>query len=311
MTEIKTNCLHETAFPAALASAASLDAHFTAHGTPLGPLHGLPVSLKDQFHVRDLDTSMGYVGWLGTHQGEPRDAPVPESVLVTSLRALGAVIYVKTAVPHTLMCGETVNNIIGAVPAPANRAGLSAGGSSGGEGALIALRGSPLGWGTDIGGSVRIPAAFNGLCGLRTSTGRMPYGGVANSLDGQNSVLSIVGPLARDVGALEVGVRAVLGAAPWEVDPAVVEMPWREGVAGEVRGRKLVFGVLRDDGVVGVTPPVRRAVEEVVERVRAVGHEVGDFKHGDLMDGWACAESFSRRSSSGTRLPTRLCWTAA
>lgn len=74
--------------------------------------------------------------------------------MVEELRNLGAILYCKTSVPHTLMHGETVNNIIGYTWNPANR-NLSCGGSSGGEGALISLKGSPIGFGTDIGGSIR------------------------------------------------------------------------------------------------------------------------------------------------------------
>jgi len=92
---------------------------------------------------------MGYVGWIGTFQGEKNTGREKnyESLLVTELRALGAVLYCKTSVPHTLMAGETSNNIMGYAWNPKNR-NLSAGGSSGGEGALIGLKGSPLGFGT-------------------------------------------------------------------------------------------------------------------------------------------------------------------
>jgi amidase len=120
---------------------------------------------------------MGYVGWIGTHEGNPNDPKhkTHMSELARELQSLGAVFYCKTSVPHTLMSGESNNNIMGYVWNPKNR-NLSAGGSSGGEGALIGARGSPLGFGTDIGGSIRIPAAFNGLFGLRASAGRIPYG---------------------------------------------------------------------------------------------------------------------------------------
>lgn len=156
-----TNCLHETFFDAAIEDAKELDKYFAQHKSPLGPLHGLPVSLKDQFHVKGVETTMGYVGWIGTFMGKKGTGQekVFESEMVKELRALGAVLYCKTSVPHTLMSGETINNIIGFTTNPKNR-NLSTGGSSGGEGALIALRGSPVGFGTDIGGSIRIPAAF-------------------------------------------------------------------------------------------------------------------------------------------------------
>lgn len=107
---------------------------------------------------------MGYIGWIGTFQGKKGTGKekIFESEMVQELRDLGAVLYCKTSVPHTLMSGETVNNIIGYTWNPKNR-NLSSGGSSGGEGALIGAGGSPVGFGTDIGGSIRIPAAFNGL----------------------------------------------------------------------------------------------------------------------------------------------------
>ena len=95
---------------------------------------------------------MGYVGWINTFQGQTGTGKerVFESEMVKELRKLGAVLYCKTSVPHSLMRGETINNIVGYTANPKNRH-LACGGSSGGEGALIAAKGSPLGFGTDIG----------------------------------------------------------------------------------------------------------------------------------------------------------------
>lgn len=271
-----TNCLHEIFFDAALRDAESLDKLHT-EGKALGPLHGLPISLKDQFHVKDVDTTMGYVGWMGNFQGRKDDPRYRtyESVMVTELRDLGAVLYVKTAVPHTLMCGETVNNIIGYTTNPRNRL-LSSGGSSGGEGALIGARGSVLGFGTDIGGSIRIPAGFNGLYGLRPSSGRLPYEGMANSLDGQNTVLSVVGPLSTSVGGLKLVTQALLSKQPWLQDPAVVELPWR--AEQEKLPEKMSFGVLYHDGHVSISPPIKRALDMVVAALKKAGHEVIEWK---------------------------------
>ncbi|RDI80374.1 hypothetical protein Vi05172_g9557 [Venturia inaequalis] len=266
-----TNCLHEIFFTAALHDAELLDKNY-AQSAPLGPLHGLPISLKDQLHVRNVETSMGYIGWLGTFEGKPREPHHAdfESELVRELRQLGAILYVKTSVPHTLMCGQTVNNIIGFTENPKNRY-LTAGGSSGGEGALIGARGSVVGFGTDIGGSIRVPAAFNGLYGLLPSSGRLPYEGMANSMDGQNTILSVVGPLATTVGALRLVTKGLLSTEPWSHDPLVVEMPWR--AEQEKLPEKLVFGVIRHDGVVGVTPPIKRALEMTISALKKQGHE--------------------------------------
>ena len=144
-----SNCLLETFFDAAVEDARRLDAYYAQHKAPYGPLHGLPISLKDQFHVKGVETTMGYVGWIGTFMGRKGTGQekVFESEMVKELRALGAILFCKTSVPHSLMSGETNNNIIGYTANPKNRY-LSCGGSSGGEGALIALRGSTCGFGT-------------------------------------------------------------------------------------------------------------------------------------------------------------------
>ncbi|KAE7996952.1 hypothetical protein FH972_001628 [Carpinus fangiana] len=279
------NCLHEIFFEDAIAHAQKLDEELASSKRPAGPLHGVPVSLKDQFHVRGVDTTMGYVGWIGTFQGEVGTGKdkVFESEMVRELRAAGAVLYCKTAVPHTLMSGETINNIIGYVWNPKNR-NLSAGGSSGGEGALIGLKGSPLGFGTDIGGSIRIPSAFCGVFGIRPSAGRLPYEGMANSMDGQNSILSVVGPLASSVQSLRLAVQAILAQQPWLHDPLVLELPWRSkeeqlilDAAKGATGR-LAFGVFTYDEVVAIHPPVARAVDIVVKTVEKLGHELVQWK---------------------------------
>jgi len=241
------------------------------------------VSLKDQFHVKGVDTHMGYVGWIGTFQGKKHTGKEKmfESEMVKELRQLGAVLYVKTAVPHTLMSGETTNNIIEYCWNPTNR-NLSCGGSSGGEGALIALKGSPVGFGTDIGGSIRIPAAFNGLYGLRPSSGRLPYEGMANSLDGAPSILSVVGPLAPNATALKLVTTSLLSTKPWLHDPLVNPMPWQAQIEEETlhlaQDGKLVFAILRHDGVCAVHPPVARALDELAKKLVAQGHKVIEWK---------------------------------
>ncbi|KAK4941858.1 hypothetical protein LTR10_018334 [Elasticomyces elasticus] len=281
------NCLHETFFDAALASAKELDHYYAQHKKTIGPLHGVPVSLKDQFHVKGVETTMGYVGWIGTFEGtkdDPRKGTF-ESEMVKELRALGAVLYCKTSVPHTLMSGETVNNIIGYTWNPKNRH-ICSGGSSGGEGALIGLKGSPGGFGTDIGGSIRIPAAFNGLFGIRPTSGRLPYEGMANSMDGQNSVLSVVGPLATTARSVKLLTKTILAQTPWLHDPLVVDMPWRDAeeqavydiVKSSSSKGQLTFAVMKSDGIVNPQPPVARAVAAVVEALTSAGHKVIEWK---------------------------------
>ncbi|KAJ5650657.1 uncharacterized protein N7484_004380 [Penicillium longicatenatum] len=278
------SCLHEIFFDAAIEDAKKLDAYFAEHKAPIGPLHGLPVSLKDQFHVKGVETTMGYVGWINTFQGQSNDPrwTVEESELTRELRNLGAVLYCKTSVPATLMAGETVNNIVGYTWNPKNRL-LSCGGSSGGEGALIALRGSPAGFGTDIGGSVRIPAGFNFLYGIRPSAGRIPYEGAANSMDGQNSVLSVIGPLAHTARSLTFLFKAILSQEPWYHDPLALELPWRDEIVQETCSLieragtgvpSLAFGLMNHNGVGRVHPPIARGMKLVEQTLRRLGHKV-------------------------------------
>lgn len=276
--------MHEVFFDAAIEDAKCLDAYYAEHKKPVGPLHGLPVSLKDQLHIKGVETTMGYIGWIGTFQGKKDDPrrKVFESELVRELRALGAVLYCKTSVPVTLMTGETANHIIEYTWNPRNRY-LSCGGSSGGEGALIALKGSPGGFGTDIGGSIRFPSAWNYLYGIRPSSGRIPYQGAANSMDGQNSILSVLGPIAPTARAVKLLFKSVLSQQPWYHDPLVVDMPWRESIEEETRAlieksivgpSPLTFGIVRNDGTFQPHPPIVRGLAMVEQTLKRLGHKV-------------------------------------
>ncbi|KAF4337158.1 general amidase [Fusarium beomiforme] len=180
------NCLHEIFFDQALGRARYLDDYYAENGKPLGPLHGLPISLKDQFHVKGVDTTMGYVGWIGRNLGitDPDKTHKVESQIVSELLSLGGVFFCKTSLPQTLLFGETKNNIIGQTLNPINQ-GLSCGGSSGGEAALMALGGSSIGVGTDIGGSLRIPAGF---CGYVSVNDWIHGHGGFLSADGEHDV---------------------------------------------------------------------------------------------------------------------------
>lgn len=138
-----------------------MDDYLAKNGDVIGPLHGLPISLKDCFITPPHPSSIG----MACYANVPTN-PEDETVLVSLLAKLGAVFYVKTAVPVAMMMMETISNVWGETNG-AYHTGTTSGGSSGGEGVLLAMRGSPLGIGTDIGGSIRIPSAFNGLFGLK------------------------------------------------------------------------------------------------------------------------------------------------
>ncbi|KOS13503.1 fatty-acid amide hydrolase [Malassezia pachydermatis] len=274
-----TSCLTEFLLPSALARADELDAHLAKTGTPVGPLHGLPVSLKDLFYVEGGDTTVGFVAWLGEKATREDEAGV-----VAMLRKAGAVFYVKTNVPTSMMCAESINNIFGWTRNAHNRL-CSAAGSSGGEGTLLSLRGAPLGVGSDIGGSIRLPASVAGVWGLKVTPGRFSTDGVRRILPGQVLVPAVVGPMANSLGALQVFTQLALADQPWLRDPSVVELPWRPVTLAP----KLVLGLLVSDGVVHPQPPIEKALREVAEAMRDAGHEVIEFTppdHGQALALW-------------------------
>lgn len=263
-------------FDAALARAAELDEHYAATGKLVGPLHGLPISIKDSFNVPGVQTTIGYVSWLAN---PPATNP---SALVTLLLRAGAVLHVKTNVPQTLMTADSHNNIFGRTLNP-SRLCLSAGGSSGGEGACVAMRGSVLGVGTDIAGSIRIPALFNGLFGLRPSSNRVPYGGQASPVAPGNPgpIVPVAGPLTTALGDVKMFMHAIVSADNWDVDPSSLSVPWRTLENDDLQDneqyweqKKLRLGLLRDDASVPVQPCVRRMMAEAEERLRAAGHTI-------------------------------------
>lgn len=197
-----TNCCTEIFFEEAFATAKQLDEYLSLHGKTVGPLHGLPVSVKDCIDVKGHDSTIGTckyaetlycfsanrLGWIGL----ANKPAVEDSTPTKTLRELGAVLYVKTNVPQSLMVNfefnlsqrfltlitiqmsDSNNHLFGQCVNPLNRS-LISGGSSGGESSLVAASGSPLGIGTDIGGSIRIPAALCGLYGLSPTYSRHPY----------------------------------------------------------------------------------------------------------------------------------------
>ncbi|KAI0029809.1 general amidase [Vararia minispora EC-137] len=275
------SCLTEIFVDKALERAAWLDEQLKKTGKPVGPLHGLPVSLKDQVAIKGLETTIGYISWIGKYA--TRDATLTEI-----LYDCGAVPFVRTNLPQTIMWPETYNLIFGRTLNPHNRK-LTSGGSSGGEGALLGMKGSPLGVGTDLGGSVRIPASYNGVYGMRPSCNRLPYEGLVNTCEGQDSMPSVLGPMSHSIGGIKAFMKAVINSEPWLKDPLAIRKPWDEDeykLKHHGAGGKLVFGFLWNDGAVLPHEPIQRAMKMTREALEAVGHEaVVDwvpYKHAEL-----------------------------
>jgi amidase len=280
------NCLTEIMFDSALQRARFLDAEMARTGTVVGPLHGVPTSLKDTFRVRGYDSSIGIAALAGKPV-TPGGGKGEESDLVRILRDAGAVLYCKTNVPQTLQSLDSHNFLFGRTLNPRNTS-LTPGGSSGGEGALMALRGSVLGVGTDVGGSVRVPAMCNGLYGIKPSHGRVPFRGqqgASGEGSGSVSLQASAGPIATSLRDCELFLRVVGGAGAWRGDPDVVVGGWETwggapSMAMSVAGgkRKSRFGLLRTDGNVTPLPPVDRALSDTKAALLAAGAEVYEIQ---------------------------------
>lgn len=263
-----TNCLTEILYSEALERAQYLDEHLAKSGKTIGPLHGLPISLKDSFIVAPHPASIGLAHFANV-------PTTKDTTLVNILRSLGAVFYVKTNIPTAMMMAETTNNVWGECINPLHKK-VSPGGSSGGESALIAFHASPLGVGTDIGGSVRIPAAWCHLYGLKPSFGRFPVTGGQPSIAGQEFILAVNGPMTRSLPALKLYCESVLSpsVSPWTYDHKALPIPWRSNMI-QPPGRKLRLGFLGPhDGVIHVQPPVQRALDLTRDALAAAGHEI-------------------------------------
>ncbi|KAL7336320.1 general amidase GmdB, partial [Rhodotorula toruloides] len=258
-------CCTELFFDRALKRAHELDDHFSKTGKPVGPLHGLPISLKDQHELKGMRNTIGFVSWLD----KLADADGP---IGAALEADGAVLYVKSNVPTSLFGSETVNRIYGRCLNPLNRR-RGPGGSSGGEAALLASFASPLGLGSDIAGPIRIPAAMCGVYGFKPSFGRLPFLSGRGVGGGAEFVYPVWGPLARSIPDLALLMRSVIASEPWRIDPTCVPMPWKPVTLN----RPLRIGVLRDNGMVRPHPPIRRMLDETVEKLKVAGHEIIDW----------------------------------
>ncbi len=244
-------------FDSARRTAAKVD-KAVSRGEKLGPLAGLPVTIKECFDLVGTASTFG----LPTRRDLRESADDP---YVAALRAAGAIPIAKSNVPQLLIFTESDNPLYGRSNNPWDLE-RSCGGSSGGEAALIAAGASPLGLGNDIGGSLRVPAAFCGIASIRPTAGRTPDRCGHGLPTGQRGIVAQVGPLARHVEDLTMALRLLdrardpfLDPGPELADPADVDI-------GGLR-----FATFTDDGEFPVAPAARRAVAEAAEILTAAG----------------------------------------
>ena len=158
------------------------------------------------------------------------------------------------------------------------------GGSSGGEGALVGALGSIMGVGTDIGGSIRIPAVLQGLYGLNPTIGRFP-----NDSSGKNQKYiapPVGGPLTTSLSSLEFFMETLLSSDPWNLDPQLIPIPWRKELA-HAPENKLKIGFVYDDGIVKPQPPAERVARELAQKLKDAGHEVVEWDTSSHAAGYA------------------------
>ena len=237
-----------------------------ARKQPLGPLHGVPVSLKCSIDVKGLRAEAGTklrAGFVAT-----QDAP-----LVSRLRQAGAVVLGMTNAPDLLMAWETDNLLYGRTNNPWDLS-RTPGGSSGGEAAAIAAGCSAGGVGSDGGGSVRVPAHFSGICGLKPTPGRIPATGHFPPSAGPFALLGVVGPMARTVADLKILFEVMQG--PDYGDPSAAPVPVRWLQHTDLK--KLRIGYFEDDGRTPVTAETRVAVQTAAESLRRAGFDVQPFR---------------------------------
>jgi len=240
----------------------------------LGALHGVPVTIKSSIDVTGLPCECGSRLRKGF-------VPSTDATLVARLRAAGAIILGNTNVPEFLMAYETDNLLYGHTNSPWDLA-RTPGGSSGGEAAAIAAGCSAGGVGSDGGGSVRIPAHYVGICGLKPTPGRIPSTGHFPPSGGPFVQLGVVGPMARTVRDVARLFEVMAGSDPG--DPASAPVPLRRWSEDEIR--KLRVGYFEDDGTTPVTPETAAAVRAAAEALRQQGFQVEAWRPENLERVW-------------------------
>jgi amidase len=241
-----------------------------ARGEPLGPLHGVPLSIKSSIAVRGLRWEAGTKLRAGIVA--PKDA-----VLVERLRACGAVILGTTNTPELLMAWETDNDLYGRTNNPWDLS-RTPGGSSGGEAAAIAAGCSAGGVGSDGGGSIRVPAHFTGICGLKPTPGRIPSTGHFPESVGPFAMLGVVGPMARTIADVTALFATMQGVDYGDTSTAPIAVQWPS--AEELK--QIRIGYFEGDGRTPVTHETHAAVCQAADLLREAGFTVVPFRPSGL-----------------------------
>jgi len=245
--------------------AAQADAEI-ADGKPVGPLHGVPMTIKDSLDTFDFVTTWGTQGRAAFRPG--RDAAV-----VARLRRAGAILVGKTNTPEFTLAFQTDNNLFGPTNNPYDLT-RTPGGSSGGAAALIASRAIPFDIGTDTGGSIRLPAHFCGIAGLKPTSGRVPCSGNALPSEGLWAPLSQPGPMTRFAQDLSLLLDIIEG--PDLFDPNVRIAPKLQ--AKDIDPKSLRIGFHLSNGLSAPTLAIQAALQRVIDKLANHGMDVQEHR---------------------------------
>jgi amidase len=261
-----------------------------ARGEIKGPLHGVPMTIKDT-----LETT-GVICTGGT-KGRANYVPKADATAVARLRAAGAIFLGKTNVPELAGAVESDNLVYGRTNNPYDLT-RTPGGSSGGEAAIISACGSPLGLGTDAGGSIRIPAHFCGLAAIKPTSGRVPRTGQFPQPMGARAPVFHVSLIARHVEDLALTLPIISG--PDFRDNSIVGMPLLDSKAVTLAGLKLAF--FEDDGAATPTREISAAVRDSARAFADAGVKVEEKRTPDAEKAATVYHDMSRGDGgAGTR----------
>jgi amidase len=256
----------------AIKEARAADRRAKSRHAVLGPLHGVPFTAKDIFNTAGLPTTAG-MRMLRNH------VPDHDATVVARMRRAGAILIGKTNCPPGGIGEESWRSVHGGTrnPYDINR---TPGGSSSGEAAIIAAGGSPIGLGSDSGGSIRLPAHYCGVAGLKPTAGLVPSTGAYALPGGLSDPRSQVGPMARYVSDLKIALRIVAG--PDGVDSGVV--PVRAWTSPPLEGLRVAW--FADDGMSRPTPTVAATVKAAARALSAAGCSVTEERPPSLTEAW-------------------------
>ncbi|KAF2355221.1 Amidase signature domain, partial [Trinorchestia longiramus] len=282
----RTNCVTEFILDAKK-WAESLDAvKFGQMSDVQLPLHGLPVSVTDSIAVQGLDSTLGLRKML-EHPSEQ------DAVIIKVLKKLGAIPFVKT---NTSQLGLSVftqlftalspgcSNPLWGVTVHPQDPTRTAGGSSGGEAALICGGGSVLGFGTDLTGGVRLPAGWCGVVSLKPTSSRVSNKGVTY-VPAPMGICGTVGMIGRNGSIVVEATKAILSADFNQHDVTVPPLPWNDSIYLGVSKKFLRIGWFDTTELLPSTPGVRRAVAEAIAAYKKAGHELVAFSPPELVEG--------------------------